>query len=117
MTDIDVQTIELNEYFNYLDDKEVISLLFIGDYFEIQFDKGYIRCMSETTIGSNTFPSKESIWNLHEMIGNKVNEVEETDNAIIITTEKGMKIILDKAMGPSGDCCHMQVNDLPTLHI
>lgn len=121
MNDINVKTIELGEYFNFLEDKEVFAIQFIDGYFEIQFDRGYIRCMAEATFykdkGVHVFPSGETILMLYQLIGENIAEMSETDKLVTIQIADDYRITLDKFMAPPGDCCHVKVENLSRLLI
>lgn len=77
--------------------------------------------MSETVFCKDdtvkVFPSDETVLMLYHLIGQNIIAVSENDKIVEIKVSENYNITVDKAMGLPGDCCHIKVNDLPTLHI
>lgn len=118
---IDVKTIKLQEYFNHLQDREVLQITFLEDYFQISFDRGGVSCISETFIrnesGTFLIPSKEGNWALFNLIGKKIVSAEEKENEVLLTAEEGTQITINTRLGPVGDTFHITIEGLPTLHL
>lgn len=117
---IDVKKIKLQDYFNYLQDTEVLQVVFLKGYFQIYFDKGIISCLSETFIkspsGEFQVPSKEGNWELFKILNQNIVSAEEQDSEVILKTDVGVEISVNIRMGLPGDMFHIRVEDLPTLH-
>lgn len=117
---IDVKNIKLQEYFNHLQDREVMQVVFLNGYFQIIFDQAYMNCISETFIttkeGSFQVPSKEGNWELCQLIGKNIVSAEERDNDVVLTADDGTEITVNTRLGPAGDTFHVGIEGLPTLH-
>lgn len=117
---IDVKTIKLQEYFNYLRDREVLQIIFLEGYFQIIFDRGGINCFSETFIktsdGSFQIPSKEGVWKLVNLIGKEMLSIEQKENEVSMFINDGSEITVNTRLGPTGDTFHISIEGHRTLH-
>lgn len=116
---INIHTISLYEYFQLLKDKQIQSITFLEDYFQIHFVHGYISCISETFVntkeGSFLYPSKEANWQIFQLMKKDVISVEEMGSAIVLKVDGGVEITVNTSLGPSGDTFHITVEDYQRL--
>lgn len=118
---IDIKTIKLSDYFSYLGEKEIQSVTFIESYCQIHFVHGYMTLFSDIAIknaqGAYPIPSKEGNWELVQLVGKNVLSVAELEKEVLIEVDGGTAITVNTALGPAGDTFHIQVEDLPKLHL
>lgn len=112
--------IALSDYFQLLNDKEILQITFLEGYFQIIFDRGGMNCFSETFIktseGIFQIPSKEGVWQLINLIGKKMLSVEQKENEILMFIDNGTEIAVNTKLGPAGDTFHIVVEGHSTLH-
>lgn len=114
-------TNKISDYFNALQDKEILGIHFIENYFEFVFDKGYMRILSDASIhfeGKNfDLPSKDGNWELVKLINHKVTSVDENGNEIVIYIDNGCRISVNTKINASGENFQMRVDKLVPIFI
>ena len=122
---IETNKMPLSQYFELLEKREILQVAFVQDYFELWFDRGYIRPLWKTVLrndeGAFHEPQKsmEGCWHLVNLINTHATELEETnDERIIVCFDNGAQVeARNDEKGPPGDCFQIRVEGYPCQFI